>query len=60
MLDDFGEILTLSEVSNILRIGLTNTYKLVRTGELKAFKTGKSWRITKQELVNYIRERSDK
>ena len=60
MLDDFGEILTLSEVSNILRIGLTNTYKLVRTGELKAFKTGKSWRITKQELVKYIRERSDK
>ena len=60
MLDDFGEILTLSEVSNILRIGLTNTYKLVRTGELKAFKTGKSWRITKQELINYIRERSDK
>ena len=59
MLDNYDEILTLAEVSNILKIGATNTYKLVKSGELKAFKTGRSWKISKQDLIDYIKERGN-
>ena len=41
MFESFDDILTVEEVSAILKIGTTQAYKIVRSGTLKAYKEGK-------------------
>lgn len=42
------------EVADILQLGLTSTYQLLRTGKIKAFRIGKSWKVSKLALQEYI------
>lgn len=58
MFESFDDILTIEEVSAILKIGTTQAYKLVRSGTLKAYKEGKGWKIPKESLVLYIKEQT--
>lgn len=58
MFESFDDILTVEDVSAILKIGTTQAYKLVRSGTLKAYKEGKDWKIPKESLVLYIKEQT--
>ncbi|MDO5425254.1 MAG: helix-turn-helix domain-containing protein [Eubacteriales bacterium] len=54
MLEQYDDILTVYEVAEIMKIGTTQAYKLVRSGKLNTFKEGKDWKIPKQSLIQYI------
>ena len=41
MLETYDDILTIPEVADVLKIGTSQTYKIVRAGQLKGFKKGK-------------------
>lgn len=58
MFEQYGDILTIDEVAEILRIGLTQAYRIVRSGSLKGYKEGKGWKIPKQALIQYVMGRS--
>ncbi len=58
MLENYDDILTVEDVSEILKVGLTQAYKILRSGTLKAYKEGRDWRIPKESLVSYIRQKS--
>lgn len=58
MLESYDDILTVEEVASILKVGMTQAYKLVRTGLLKAYKEGKDWKIPKEALYLYIKEQT--
>ena len=58
MLESYDDILTVEEVAAILKVGMTQAYKLVRTGILKAYKEGKDWKIPKEALSRYIKEQT--
>ena len=58
MLEAFDDILTIEELAEILKIGTTQAYKLVRSGAVKAFKEGKDWKISKLAVIDYIMKRS--
>lgn len=58
MLNQYEDILTIFELAEILKIGNTQAYRLVRTGKIKAFKSGKDWKIPKQTVIQYICEQS--
>lgn len=47
-------ILTVEEIAEILKIGKTQAYKIIRTGALKGYKEGKDWKIPKQSLCQYV------
>lgn len=53
-----GEILTLSEVAEYLKIPRKTAYKVVRSGDLRAFKAGKHWRVQRAELGAWIARQS--
>ncbi len=53
MLDNY-EILTTDEVMDYLLIGRNTLYELLRSGKIKAFKIGSSWKISKKALEDYI------
>lgn len=54
MFDSYDDILTVEEVAEILKIGMTQAYKIIRTGQLKGYKEGKDWKIPKQALRQYV------
>ncbi len=54
MFEHYDDILTIEEVAELLRIGMTQAYRIVRSGNLKGYKEGKDWKIPKQALINYV------
>lgn len=51
-----GRFLQLSEVAEVLNISMSQTYALVRSGELDAVKIGGRgvWRVERDKLEDYI------
>ena len=47
------DMLDLEEARKILKIGRNTMYRLVQSGEVKARKVGKNWRINRRDLVAY-------
>ncbi|HIV52831.1 MAG TPA: helix-turn-helix domain-containing protein [Candidatus Mediterraneibacter norwichensis] len=58
MFETYDDILTIADIAEILKIGTTQAYKIVRSGQLKAYKEGKDWKITKHALIKYVLEQS--
>lgn len=58
MLEQYETILIPEECAEILRIGMNEMYKILNSGDLPAFKVGRTWRIPKNNLLNYINERT--
>ena len=54
MFDSYDDILTVEEVAEILKIGMTQAYKILRSGQLNGYKEGKDWKIPKQALSKYV------
>lgn len=59
MQTDYIDLVTIDELCDLLMIGRTTAYNLLRSGELKAFKIGKVWKISKASVEEYIRQRSN-
>lgn len=58
MFNDFGDILSVEEVCEALKIGANQAYEILGNSKLKGFKQGRIWKIPKQALVEYIVEQS--
>ena len=54
------KVYTLSEVEKMLRVTRRTLYVYIESGDLKAFKVGKSWRVTDEALKDFIEKRSVK
>ena len=54
MFDNFSDVLTPEEAAEALRIGMNAIYDNLRSGKLKAFRNGRTWRIPKTALTEYI------
>lgn len=54
MFSDYDEILTVTEVMELLYIGKNSVYALLNSGELQGFRIGKGWRIPKSALADFI------
>ena len=48
------ELLTVSEVAEILKISYGKTLHLIKYGGLKAMKIGRQYRIKESDLISYI------
>jgi len=48
------KIYTLKEVEEILKVTQRTLYNYIKTGKLKAVKTGKSWRVTHESLQRFL------
>lgn len=57
MFEEYDDILTIDEVAEALKIGSSHAYHIVRSGNLKAYKEGKDWKIPKSSLINYIQSK---
>ena len=58
MFKNYDDILTITDLTEALKIGSSQAYKLVREGKIKSFKDGKNWKIAKPALIDYVRNES--
>lgn len=56
--EPISEYLTPKEVMDLLYIGKNTLYGLLNSGELKGFRVGRQWRITKGALKEYADRRA--
>ncbi len=55
MLEEYGDVLTVADLQDILSIGRNSAYELIRTGAIKAFRVNKkNWRISKESVLAYL------
>jgi excisionase family DNA binding protein len=54
--DDIPLIMTVEDLMPILLIGRSTAYKLVRSGKLKTFRVEKQIRISRDALIEYIKQ----
>lgn len=52
--DAFGHYLTVAETAAILRVSKMTVYRSIQEGALTAYKFGRSYRIRKEDLSEYI------
>ena len=57
MFENYDDILTVTDVMELLYVGKNTVYALLGSGELKGFRIGKTWRIPRAALVEYIEGR---
>ena len=50
------DILTIDDLQAALRIGRSTAYKLIESGQIQSFRIGRSIKVYKQSLVEYIEE----
>jgi excisionase family DNA binding protein len=53
------EFLTVEEVSDQLKIHWQTTLNYIRSGQLKAAKIGKGYKINKNDLMDFIEKKSN-
>lgn len=58
MFEQYDDILTIEELTEALKIGTTQAYKLLNSNSIAGFKEGKNWRIPKQSLIQYVCRRA--
>lgn len=54
MLEQYQDILVVSDVAEALFIGKNRVYELLEKGTLKGFRIGRVWKIPKAALQEYI------
>lgn len=52
------ELITIEELCEILAIGKNTAYQLLQNKEIKAFRIGRIWKISKAAVIDYIRKES--
>jgi excisionase family DNA binding protein len=59
-LSDISPVLTVRDLSNYLRVHPSTVYRLLKTGQLPAFKVGSDWRFNVEEIDRWCVERQKK
>lgn len=58
MFEEYESVVLPEELGEMLRIGMNQVYKILNSGEIKAYKEGRTWRISKQAVEDYIYKKS--
>jgi excisionase family DNA binding protein len=54
MLEQYEDVLTVTELQEILGIGRNKAYSLLQSGAIPSVRIGKKWRIPKDAVLHYL------
>ena len=52
-----ARFLTVSEVADLMRVSSMTVYRLIKSGELRAARVGKSYRLREEDVDAYLSRR---
>ena len=55
MLNQIDDYLTVNEACELMKVGHNAMYAFLRSGNLKAFRNGRVWRIPKASIIEFTR-----
>lgn len=58
MFEEYDDLLDVEAVQKMLHISRSRLYDLLHSGRIKGYQQGHVWRIPKQCVVQYIKDRS--
>jgi len=56
--EPINEVLTAGEVASYLRVSLSTIYRLLKSGDLPAFKIGSDWRFNRVHIEAWLKSRA--
>ena len=57
MLDEYGDVLNIEDLQEILSIGRNTAYTMLQQGIIPAVRVGqKKWRISKQAVIQFLQQ----
>ena len=56
MFDQYDTLMTITEVCDALMIGRATAYQLIDFGAVDGFKTGRSWKVKRDSLTEFVRK----
>ena len=56
MLEQYDDVMTTEETCEALKVGYNTLYELLNSGQLKGYRNGRTWRIPKLAVQEYILE----
>jgi excisionase family DNA binding protein len=54
MVEQRARFLTVAEVADMLRVSSMTVYRLIKAGDLRAIRVGKSYRLAEDEVDRYL------
>ncbi|WIW70669.1 helix-turn-helix domain-containing protein [Anaerosinus gibii] len=54
MFNQYEDLVTVEELTEMLNIGKNSAYKLLASGNLKAFRINRIWKIPRQSVTDYV------
>ena len=54
MFEEYSDMLNVDDLCEMLSIGKTKAYQLMRDGKIHAFQLGRVWRISKKSIIEYV------
>lgn len=54
MFEQYSDIVTVEELCEMLSIGKNAAYQLLASGQIRAFRYNRVWKIPKQAVIDYI------
>lgn len=54
LISNYPDVLSVEDLQNILRIGRSATYTLLKENKIKTLKIGKRYIIPKQSVIDYL------
>ena len=58
MFNEYDDILSIEDLADILHIGTTHAYKLLKSKKIHAYTEGKAWKIPKSSVIKYVLQQS--
>lgn len=56
MFTDYPDIVSVAQLQEMLKIGETKAYTLLRNGEIKSKKCGRIYKIAKVNIIKFLKE----
>lgn len=56
--NELSDLITVDELCELLSIGKNSAYFLLNSGEIKAFRIGRIWKISREAVWGYIKRKS--
>lgn len=54
ILEKYGDVLTPDEIREILKIGRTKLYEILRREDIPSFRIGRNYRVLKSDILIYL------
>ena len=52
--EELPAILTVTDLTKVLKVGVNTTYRLLRRGEIRSIRVGRQYRIPRASVLSYL------